>query len=162
MTISIITAVSENNVIGLDNKLPWHLPADLKHFKSTTMGHHIIMGRKTFESFGKPLPDRVNIIITRQRDFKAGDCIVVHSLEEAIRAVKNDDEPFICGGAAIYKEALQIANKMYLTRIHGSFEGDTFFPEFDQSSWKEIQREEFEPDERNPHRYSFSVFEREV
>jgi len=98
MTISIIAAVAKNNVIGKDSQLPWHLPADLKHFKNLTMGHHIIMGRKTFESVGKPLPGRTNIIITRQKDFETENCIVVHSLDEAIKSVVDDDEPFICGG----------------------------------------------------------------
>ena len=162
MIFSIIAAISKKNVIGKNGQIPWHLPADLKHFKNLTMGHHIIMGRKTFESVGKPLPGRTNIIITRQKDFDAENCIVVHSLDEAIKSVTGDDEPFICGGAEIYKQAidLDIVGKLYITMIDDDFEGDTFFPEIDMNVWKESERRDFEPDERNKHRYSFCVFKR--
>ena len=160
MIISIIAAVAENNAIGKNGQLPWHLPADLKHFKNLTMGHHIIMGRKTFESVGKPLPGRTNIIITRQKDFETENCIVVHSLDEAIKSVVDDDDPFICGGAEIYKQALDIADKMYLTRIHEEFDGDTFFPEIDMNVWRETEREKSKPDEKCKYYYSFCVFKR--
>ena len=160
MTISIIAAVAENNVIGKNGQLPWHLPADLMHFKNLTMGHHIIMGRKTFESVGKPLPGRTNIIISRQNDLKEANCIVVHSLDEAIKYIVEDNEPFICGGAEIYKQAFDIADKMYLTRIHEEFDGDTFFPEINMNVWAEKGREDFEPDDKNKYAYSFCVFKR--
>ena len=160
MTISIIAAVAENNVIGKNGQLPWHLPADLMHFKNLTMGHHIIMGRKTFESVGKPLPGRTNIIISRQNDLKEANCIVVHSLDEAIKYIVEDNEPFICGGAEIYKQAFDIADKMYLTRIHEEFDGDTFFPEINMNVWTETGREDFEPDDKNKYAYSFFVFKR--
>ena len=126
MIISIVVAVSENGVIGKDNKLIWHLPVDLKFFKDKTSGHHIIMGRKTYESVGRPLPNRVNIVISRSADYIAEGCIVVNSIKEAIGAVVDDSEVFICGGAEIYKEALDVADRMYLTRVHHEFEGDTF------------------------------------
>ncbi len=162
MPFSIIAAISKNNVIGKNGQIPWHLPADLKHFKNLTMGHHIIMGRKTFESVGKPLPGRTNIIITRQKDFDAENCIVVHSLDEAIKSVAGDDEAFICGGAKIYKQSLDldIAGKLYITMINEKFEGDTFFPEINMNVWKESERRDFEPDERNKYCYSFCVFSR--
>src|ERR1041385_6253429 len=118
MNLSIIVALSENNVIGVKKALPWHLSADLKRVKAITMGHHLIMGRKTFESIGKPLPGRTIIIITRNKDYKVEGCIVVPSLEEALKAVKNDDEPFIFGGGEIFNQALPLVNKIYMTRIH--------------------------------------------
>ena len=167
MTISIIAAVSENGVIGSKNKLPWHLPADLKHFKDLTIGHHVIMGRKTYESVGKPLPNRTTIIITRQSDFLADGCIIVNSLEAAIHAVRNDKEPFICGGAEIYKTALKIAGKMYLTKIHKDFEGDAFFPEIDLMQWEETGNQLFTAESNalsqkqgTQFDYSFCVFEK--
>lgn len=157
MLKSMIVAKADNNVIGKDNELVWYMPADLKHFKNTTIGHYIIMGRKTFESQKKPLPGRTSIIITRNKDYKAEDCYVVHSLEEAYKIGKenNQEEVFILGGAEIYKMALTSADKMYLTEIKASFEGDTFFPEINRSEWKEIKREEHDPDEKNPYPYAF-------
>lgn len=153
--LSAIVAASENNVIGKDNGLLWHLPDDLKHFKRTTKGHHIIAGRKTFESQGKPLPHRTNIVITRDPDYKAEGCIVVHSLEEALRAVRDDDEPFIIGGEQIYREALPKVDRIYLTRVHAEFEGDACFPELDREQWKEGSREFHDRDEK--HACSFSI-----
>ena len=155
MTITIIAAVSENGVIGNNNQLIWHLPADLHHFKTVTSGHHVIMGRKTYDSVGRPLPNRTNIIVSRQRDLEIEGCLVANSLEEAIAMVKDDDQPFICGGAEIYREALDIANLMLLSRVHGSFEGDTLFPEFDKEDWIEQNRLKVESDSAN--KYSFSV-----
>lgn len=154
--LSIIVAVAENNVIGRNNDLIWHLPRDLKHFKETTTGHHIIQGRKTFESCGKPLPNRTNIIVTRDQNYEVEDCIVVHSLEEAIKAAENDNEAFIIGGGNIYKQALPLVDRIYLTKIHEKFDGDTFFPEIDMNDWKIVEKQDFEPDERN--RYPFTIF----
>ena len=148
MIKSILVAVSENGVIGKDNNLVWHLPVDLKFFKEKTSGHHIIMGRKTHESVGRPLPNRVNIVISRSADYKADGCIVVQSLKEAIDTVVDDSEAFICGGAEIYKQALDVADRMYLTRVHNEFEGDTFFPEFDTKVWIEKERVRVDPDEK--------------
>jgi len=159
MIISIVVAVSENGVIGKDNKLIWHLPVDLKFFKDKTSGHHIIMGRKTYESVGRPLPNRVNIVISRSADYIAEGCIVVHSIKEAIGAVVDDSEVFICGGAEIYKEALDVADRMYLTRVHHEFEGDTFFPDFDSRIWIEKERIRMEPDEKNKYACSFITYE---
>lgn len=135
MTISIIVAVAENDVIGFDNHLLWHISEDLKRFKSLTLGHHVIMGRKTFESVGKPLPGRVNIVISRQDNYSKDGCTVVKSLEEALEVAKNDSEVFIIGGGEIYKQALSITDKIYLTRIHAGFAGDTFFPELKLTEW---------------------------
>lgn len=158
MIVSIIAAVSQNNIIGKNNRLIWHLPADLKYFKITTTGHSIIMGRKTFESVGKPLPGRKNIIITRKKDYSVQDCLVVNSIEEALKQTKDEKEVFIVGGAEIYKLALPWAHKMYLTIIHHSFEGDTYFPSYDANKWYLIQRVDFKKDEKNPYDFSFCVF----
>ena len=160
MTISLIVAVAENNVIGKNNQLAWHLPADLKLFKNLTTGHHIIMGRKTYESIGKPLPNRISVIITRQENYKAEGCLVIKSLQDAIEISKNDEEVFIIGGAEIFREAIPIADKIYLTRIHHSFEGDTFFQELDQNAWEETKRIDFNPDEKNKYPYSFCILEK--
>ena len=154
--LSLIVAASENNVIGKDNDLLWHLPDDLKHFKRTTKGHHVITGRKTFESHGsRPLPGRTNIIITRNPEYEAEGCIVTDSLEKALGFVKDDDEPFVIGGEKIYRMALPRADRIYLTRVHAEVEGDTFFPELDKDQWKEVSREFHEQDDRHP--YSFTV-----
>jgi len=155
MPISIIVAASQNNVIGKNNQLIWRLSADLKRFKALTTGHHIIMGRKTFDSIGKPLPNRTSIIITRQEDYKAEGCIVVNSLEEALTKVPADQEAFIIGGGTIYKEAIDKADKLYLTMVHGKFDGDTFFPKLDSKVWESLKREDHMPDEKNEHAYSF-------
>lgn len=129
--ITIIAAIAKNNALGKDNQLIWYLPADLKRFKKITLGHHIIMGRKTFESLGKPLPNRTTIIITRNKNYTQHGCIVVNSLNEAIEAAKEDENPYILGGAEIYKQALNIADKLDLTFVHQNFEADVFFPEID-------------------------------
>lgn len=161
MTIAIIVAVSEDGVIGNDNKLIWHLPLDLQHFKTMTYNHHVIMGRKTYDSIGKPLPNRANIVISRQSDLEIEGCLVAGSLREALDMVKDDDQPFICGGAEIYKEALGVADIMYLTRVHASFEGDTRFPELDESVWIEKSRLNVEPDNANKYAFSIITYERE-
>jgi dihydrofolate reductase len=160
--LSLIAAVANNRIIGNQNKLPWHLPADLKYFKSVTMGHHIIMGRKTFESIGggRPLPGRTSIIITKQSGYKAEGCIVVHSLEEALNAAKHDNEPFVIGGADIFKQSLEIADKIYLTKIHHDFEGDIFFPKMEFNKWNLIVCEEHDADEKNKYPYTFLTYVR--
>lgn len=135
MTISIIVAVAENQVIGFDNHLLWHISEDLKRFKCLTLGHHVIMGRKTYESVGKPLPGRINIVVSRQENLTVEGCLVAKSLEEALELAKQDSELFIIGGGDIYKQALPIADKIYFTRVHAGFPGDTFFPELNLSEW---------------------------
>lgn len=155
-TITLIAAAAENNVLGKDNALLWHLPDDFKRFKKMTTGHPIIMGRKTFESFPKPLPNRVHIIVTRDTGFTTQfpDCILVHSMEEAIQSVKGEKTAFIIGGGEIYALGIPFADTIELTRVHHSFEGDTFFPELDMLLWK-VMAEEYHPkDER--HRYDFT------
>lgn len=153
--LTVIGAAAENDALGKDNKLIWHLSNDLKRFKSLTNGHHIIMGRKTFESFPKPLPNRTHIVITRQADYKVPEgVIVVNSMEDAIKTVKNDAQPFIIGGGEIYKQALFIADKIELTRVHADFEADTFFPEIDATAWK-VTNEIFHKKDGN-HKYDFS------
>lgn len=158
--ISIIAAMSENRVIGHHNKLPWHLPADLKHFKRLTMGKHIVMGRKTFESIGKPLPGRTNIIITRNPRFQPDNCIVVHSIQESFDEAKTANELMVIGGASFYQQALPLADRMYLTLLHHSFQGDAFFPRYDENEWLEIERSDHGADDINPYPYSFIVMER--
>jgi dihydrofolate reductase len=162
MTISLIVAVSENLVIGKDGDLPWHLPADLRHFKNTTMGHHLIIGRRTWDEVGGPLPGRKMVVITRSRTFSAEGATVVHSLEEALEAAADDSEPFIGGGAYIYRMALarDLVDRLYITRIHAEVEGDTFFPEVDFEDWNLLSEEHHEADEKNEHPYSFLVYER--
>ena len=161
MSISIIAAMGENRVIGKDQGLPWSLPADTRFFKEKTQGHCVIMGRKTFESMGQSLPKRRNVVITRRRDVRIPGAEVVHSFEDALHLVDTaNEEVFIIGGAEIYRMAFEVADRMYLTRIHESFEGDTFFPEFDESRWIVAAREDHEPDERNPHAFSFLTYER--
>lgn len=159
--LTIIVAAAENNAIGKNNKLIWHLSDDLKHFKSLTSGHHIIMGRKTFESFPKPLPNRTHVVITRQAGYKAPQgVILVSSLEDAIDATKNDAQPFIIGGGQIYKQALSIANKIELTRVHHNFEADTYFPEIDTTIWKETANKFHKKDEEHDYEFSFITYER--
>ncbi len=158
--ISIVVAISENNAIGKDNQLLWHLPADLKHFKNITTGHTIIMGRKTYDSIGKPLPNRRNIIITRQKDLNLEGVEVVNSLEEALSLSKDEEEVFIIGGAEIYKQSVAVSHRIYLTRVHQEFEADAFFPELDDESWKEVEKEDHLPDEKNKFAYTFSTLER--
>jgi dihydrofolate reductase len=150
--VKIIVATSKNKVIGNSNSLIWHLPADLKRFKETTTGNTIVMGRKTYESIGKPLPNRRNIIITRDFNYEVEGCEIVNSLEEALMI--SNHNCFIIGGGEIYKQSMEIADKLYLTLIHDDFEGDTTFPEIG-SEWKMVTSQDFEPDEKNKHKYSF-------
>jgi dihydrofolate reductase len=154
MTVSIVVAISENHVIGKDNKLLWYLPNDLKHFKDITTGHTVIMGRKTYESVGKPLPKRRNIIITRQPITIEG-CEVVNSIDAALQLCKSEAEVFIVGGAEIYKQSLKLTDRIYLTIVHKDFDGDSSFPELDKEEWKEVSHEDFEPDDKNNLPYSF-------
>jgi len=163
MTISIIAAVASNNIIGRDNKLPWHMPADLKWFKRLTMGHHVLMGRKTFEEFRKPLPGRVNVVATRNPNWSADGVAIARSVDEAISKAEaaGDAEIFIIGGAEIFAQVLHRADRMYITRIHAEPEGDTFFPEFDDvNEWKLVDAEHCEADEKNAYPYSFLTYER--
>ena len=134
--ITIIAAVSENNVLGKNNKLIWHIPDDLKRFKKLTLGHSVIMGRKTFESIAKPLPQRKNIILTRNKNYKAKGALIAHNVKEALNFCENDNQPFIIGGGEIYKLFMGISNKIELTRIHKSYDGDAFFPEILEEKWK--------------------------
>lgn len=156
--ITIIAAIAQDNALGKDNQLIWHLPNDLKRFKKVTSGHHVIMGRKTFESLGKPLPNRVNIIITRNHNFTAKGCVIVHSLQEAVEAAKEDSNPFILGGAQIYKQALEIADVLDLTFVHHSFDADAFFPTINMDVWKEDSREDLKADNKNKYDYSFVTY----
>lgn len=160
MKLSVIVAVSENNAIGHQNGLPWHLPADLQHFKKITMGHPILMGRKTFESIGRPLPGRTNIIITRQEAYEVPGCITVFSIEEAINLCKEESEVFIIGGSDIILQTLDQVEKIYLTRIHHIFPGDTFLPSLPGSVWMQISKKDFSADEKNVYAYSFLELER--
>lgn len=155
--ISIIVATSKNRVIGNNNSLIWKLPADLKRFKQITTGNTIVMGRKTYESIGKPLPNRRNIIITRDTNYLVDNCEIVNSLEEALMLCNNDC--FIIGGGEIYKQSIDIADKIYLTLLQEDFEGDTYFPEIGKE-WTKVIREDFEPDEKNAHKYSFINYEK--
>jgi dihydrofolate reductase len=159
MTVTIVVAISENHAIGRDNKLLWYLPNDLKHFKQITTGHTVIMGRKTYESVGKPLPNRRNIIITRQAISIAG-CEVVNSIDAALALCADQQEVFIVGGAEIYKQAIHLTDRIYLTVVHKEFEGDSFFPEINKQEWSEVFREDHDPDEKNLLPYSFITYER--
>ncbi len=160
MTLSLIVAASENHVIGKGGKIPWHLPADLKHFRDLTQGHPVIMGRKTYESIGHPLPNRTNIVITRGKEVKIEGCTIVHSLEDALRIVSDSPEVFVIGGGEIYKEALPLADRIYLTRVHAIVEGDAFFPEIDPKQWREVSRERHAADAEHLYPYTFLVYER--
>jgi dihydrofolate reductase len=156
--IKIIVAVSKNGIIGNNNSLIWKLPNDLKRFKEITTGGSVVMGRKTYESIGRPLPNRRNIIISRDLNYYVNDCEVVNSIEEALLLTNNNC--FIIGGGEIYKQVLPITDIIYLTKIDEDFEGDTYFPELNQSHWFESLNESFEPDEKNKHKYSFIKYER--
>ncbi|MEX0818652.1 MAG: dihydrofolate reductase [Pirellulaceae bacterium] len=160
MSVSLIVAMERSGVIGRDGNLPWHLSSDLKRFKLLTMGHHIIMGRKTFESIGRLLPGRTTIVVTRQADFDAAGAILAHNLNDAIAAAADDDEAFIIGGAEIYQQALPLVDRIYLTEVNVDVSGDARFPEFDRSEWTVIKSREHPADESNDHPHTFSVLER--
>lgn len=160
MQIALVVAAAENNAIGKNNQLLWRLPNDTKFFKNTTWGMPVIMGRKTFESLGKPLAGRTNIVITRQTDWKAEGAIVVHNLQEAIKAAGETDakEAYVIGGGEIYAQSLPIAQRIYLTRVHTSIEGDAFFPAFDEKEWELLSNLDFPADDKHAYAYSFQVW----
>lgn len=158
--IALVVAVSENGVIGSKNGLPWHLPADLKKFKKLTTGHAIIMGRKTWESIGRPLPDRRMLVVTRDPAKLAGQPVEAFASLEAALAAAGEDEVFVIGGGEIFREALPRAGRVYLTRVHADIAGDVTFPELPAGEWHEVSREDHEPDEKHPHAYSFLTYER--
>jgi dihydrofolate reductase len=156
--IIMIAAIAENNALGKNNELIWHLPNDFKRFKSLTTGHHIIMGRKTFESFPKPLPNRTHVVITRQKDYHPEGCIVVDSIEKAIAVCPKDETLFIIGGGEIYQLGLPYTDKLEITRVHHRFEADAFFPEIDPDNWQEINTE-FNPiDEKHLYGYTYQTY----
>lgn len=156
--IVMIAAVAENNALGKNNELVWHLPNDFKRFKEFTTGHHIIMGRKTFESFPKPLPNRTHVVITRQENYHPDNCIVVHSIEDAILACPKNDITYIIGGGEIYNQGLDFSNKIEITKVHGDFEADAFFPEINPLDW-ELIHSEFNPkDEKHLYDYTYQTF----
>ena len=160
MIISLIVSMGRNRVIGRNNKIPWYLPADLKRFKQLTTGKPIIMGRKTFESIGRPLPNRTNIIVTHDANYKAEGCIVVHSVEEALKAAEGSEEIMVIGGSKIYEQFFPISNKIYLTVIDEDFDGDTLFPEYKKEDWKEVSREDHKEDEQNWYDYVYITLEK--
>ncbi|MFH0968932.1 MAG: type 3 dihydrofolate reductase [Patescibacteria group bacterium] len=163
MSLSIIAAVAKNNVIGKNNDIPWHLPADFSYFKKTTDGKTVIMGQNTFESIlsigGKPLPNRKNIILTRDENYKAEGCTIINSWEKILKLGKGDEEMFIIGGAQVYALAMPYANKIYVTEVDAEPEGDTFFPEIKKDEWNEIFSEFHEKDEKNNYNYTFKIYE---
>ena len=159
MRITLIAAAAENNALGKDNDLVWHLPDDFKRFKKLTSHHHIIMGRKTFESFPKPLPNRTHIVITRKSDYHAGEhIIVVNSIEEAIKTVVDDENPYIIGGGEIYKLGMEFATHIELTRVHGTFEADAFFPEIDADTWKLLEESYHPKDEKHDYAFTYLTY----
>ena len=162
MIISIIVAMDETRGIGLDGRLPWHLPADLKRFKSLTMGHHLIMGRKTFASIGRPLPGRTTIIVTRDQSFQPEGCLVAHSLETALEFARLDleNDVFVIGGAEIFVQAIELADRIYLTQVHSSLPADVYFPEFAAADWQEIDSEYHPADEKNRYPFTYKTLAR--
>jgi dihydrofolate reductase len=160
--LSIIVAASENNVIGVNNHLPWHLPVDMKYFKDTTMGKPIVMGRKSFEELGKVLPGRPNIMITRQENYSAPNLYIVPSLEAGIEKAKTfgTAEVFITGGGEIFKMAIKIVDRLYMTRVHAEVSGDTYFPEFDEREWDLVKNDRHEIDEKHKYALTFQVWDR--
>lgn len=159
--ISLILAMSQNRVIGKNNRLPWRLPADMAFFKQTTMGHPVVMGRKTYESIGKPLPGRRNIILTRDRNFQAGGSEICHSIEEVLTMVRAGEEQefFIIGGDSVYSAFFPMADRLYVTCIEHDFEGDAFFPEIDSRKWRLVSKTSGETNGKNPYKYSFLIYE---
>ena len=158
--VTLIAAAGENNELGKENDLVWHLPDDFKRFKKLTTGHYIIMGRKTFETFPQLLPNRTHVIITRKENYSPAGTIVVHSLEKALEVAKEDPQPFIIGGGEIYKLSLDKADAIELTRVHGTFDADTYFPEIDEKNWKLVNREEHPADERHKYAFTYLTYER--
>jgi dihydrofolate reductase len=160
MRIALIAALARNGVIGRDNRLPWRLPADLQHFKQLTLGKPVVMGRRTWDSIGGPLPGRTNIVITRAAGLQAQGCVVVHDIEAALQAAGDAEEVMILGGANLYGQLLPCASRLYLTEVQADVAGDAVFPEFDRGQWRELQRVSHRADERNEFAYDFVVLER--
>lgn len=162
--IALVAALDEHRVIGRGGRLPWHLPADLRHFKEVTVGHPVIMGRKTYESIGKPLPGRLNIVLTRQRDYEASGCVVVSGLDEAIEEVDsaNAQRAMVIGGSGVFRQALPRADVMYLTIVHGHYDGDTYFPEFASEQWEVVERKSRAADEENEADMTFVELRRSI
>jgi dihydrofolate reductase len=160
MRVSLIVAMARNGVIGRDGGLPWRLAADLQRFKKLTMGHHILMGRKTFESIGRLLPGRISVVITRQSNYQAQGALVAGSLEAALASTAGDPEIFVIGGAEIYQQALASANRIYLTEVEAHVVGDTMFPDWDRDEWRLVERTQYAADERNEFAHTFSIWER--
>ena len=160
MIISLIVAMDENRVIGYKNKLPWNLPSELKYFRETTKSKPVIMGRKTHESIGRPMPERLNIIITRNENYRTDNCAVVNNVQDAIKAAKGSSEIMVIGGAEIYKLFLPVANRLYITKVHGTFKGDTYFPEFNEGEWIKAKEKFFQKDNENEYSYTIMVLER--
>ncbi len=160
MRLSMIVAMDDNQLIGKDNALPWHLPADLGYFKKVTTGKTVLMGRKTHESIGRPLPNRRNVIVSRNADFEAQGCEVVSSINAALELAKDDDEVMVMGGASFYEQMLPSVDRLYITYIEGSYEGDAYFPVFNKDEFEQVSRESHSPDEKNPHTYHFTVLDR--
>ena len=156
--LSIIVAVANHNVIGINNTLPWHLPEDLKRFKALTMGHHIVMGRKTYESLGRLLPGRTSVIVTRNKDYQVEGAVIVHSIAQAIAACADDDELFLIGGAELYQQGFMLADKLYITEVHADFAGDAFLADVDLALWDEVSRESHQAE--NGLAYSYVTYQR--
>ncbi|HEA25748.1 MAG TPA: type 3 dihydrofolate reductase [Ectothiorhodospiraceae bacterium] len=162
MIISLIWAMDENGLIGVDNSLPWKLPADMQWFRKNTLGKPIVMGRKTFESFGgRPLPQRTNIVITRDQTYQADDAVIVHSIEAAIQAAGDAEELMVIGGSSFYEQMLPQADRLYVTRVHGEFKGDAWFPNVDWSLWQEVGKTDSDIDEKNGYACSFIEYQRQ-
>lgn len=160
--ISLVVAIASNRAIGKDNQLLWHLPNDLKFFKKTTTGHAVIMGRRTFESIGKALPNRRNIVVTRQTDYQADHIETVPSVKEALALCTGDDEVFVIGGGQLYEHTLSVADRVYLTRVEANIEGDTFFPELPEDEWERISAETHPADDRHAYSYAFEIWKRKT
>lgn len=162
MIVSAIVATAKNNVIGKDNDIPWYLPDDLKYFKAKTLGHHVIMGRKSYESIGRPLPKRTNIVVTRNLFFIASNCLITHTVEEALALAQENDEEevFIIGGAQIYELSLPYLDRLYLTEVDLEVEGDTFFPQLNMAEWQLVSEDPRKASGKNEHDYNFKIFER--
>lgn len=152
--------MGRHRVIGVENRLPWHLPADMKHFRALTLGKPVLMGRKTFDSIGKPLPGRTNIVVTQDRHYQPAGVRVAHSIEDALTLAGDSEEIMVIGGASFYKQLLPLAHRVYLTEVHADFQGDAFFPAWNPAVWREIQRDDHRADDANPYAYSFVTLER--
>jgi len=160
LNISLVVAVTENNVIGWQGGMPWHLPADLRYFKQITLHKPVVMGRVCFESIGKPLVQRHNVILTRDSAYSAANCTIVHSVNEVLAHLSGAAEMMVIGGAQIYQQFLSMAHRLYLTRIHADLPGDTFFPAWDNTAWQQVSSQHHVADSENPYDYSFLVYER--